>query len=234
MKNINMTFFFVLFSFSANAINIINSNDAKEIKPLLPTTYYIADEEKTSCVGPYGQHTYDGSEISEIKTPNNELIAKTCTRFFKVLCMEGTGILRDRGQGRQTINWAGDKRFIIMDKCTYGLGVDYLCLLPYHTIAADLSEHKVNDIIFVPRTKGLILPDGSTHNGIFVVRDTGGAFRGIGPQRVDFFIANESDSSNVFKRAGFHHKKPEKAYKLSGESKVSAIKLLKEKFPLLY
>ena len=121
-----------------------------------------------------------------------------------------------------------------MDKCTYGLGVDYLCLLPYHTIAADLSEHKVNDIIFVPRTKGLILPDGSTHNGIFVVRDTGGAFRGIGPQRVDFFIANESDSSNVFKRAGFHHKKPEKAYKLSGESKVSAIKLLKEKFPLLY
>ena len=96
-----MTFFFVLFSFSANAINIINSNDAKEIKPLLPTTYYIADEEKTSCVGPYGQHTYDGSEISEIKTPNNELIAKTCTRFFKVLCMEGTGILRDRGQGRQ-------------------------------------------------------------------------------------------------------------------------------------
>lgn len=237
LKSVTIILISVIFLALTAAIRanvILSKKEAVKIKPLLPTTYYIADEEKTSCVGHYRNVTYDGSEVSEIKTPQNDLIAKVCTRFFKVLCMEGTGILKDRGQGRQTVNWGGNKRFIIMDRCIYGLGVEKYCLLPYHTIAADLSEYKLNDIIYIPRTKGLTLPDGTAHNGLFVVRDTGGAFRGIGPQRVDLFVANETDSTNVFKNAGFHHRKPEKAYKLKGQSKENAIRELKDKFPNLY
>jgi len=212
----------------------LNNEHFVPIKDLLPTTYYITDEEKTSCKGMYRRINYDGSEVSEVLTPEGQLIAKVCTRFYKTLKMEGTGVLKDRGQGRLTVNWAGNSRFRVMTKCKMGMGVGSYCLLPFHTIAADLVEHKTGTVIFIERAKGIVLPDGSTHNGIFEVRDTGGAFRGIGPQRVDLFIANQDDSENVFRDAGFHHRKPEKAYRLKGKALEDAKRYLRNKFPDLY
>jgi len=214
--------------------NIYQNKGQRKIPNLFPTTYYIADEAKTLCTGRYRNQEYNGNERSEVLDPSGEPIATVCTRFFKVLCMEGTGVLKDRGQGKLTINWAGNKRFKIVKKCIYGLGVGSYCLLPYHTIAADLKAHKVGSIISIPRAKGLVLPDGSTHNGIFVVRDTGGAFRGIGPKRIDIFVGKETDYDNVFSRAGFHHRRPEKAYRLDGPHRELAIEKLKEKFPNLF
>ena len=204
------------------------------IPDLLPTMYYIADESKTSCKGPYNGNTFDGSEVSEVLTPAGDLIAKVCTRFFKVLSMEGTGVLEDRGQGRQTINWAGRYRFKVMDKCVHGEGVNGLCLIPYHTIAADLEVYPVGTIIYIPRAAGIKLPNGEIHNGIFVVRDTGGAFRGVGAKRVDLFVGIEKDINNVFSRAGMNHHTNERAFKLNGNRRSAAIKYLKAKFPTLY
>ena len=82
----------------------------------------------------------------------------------------------------------------------------------------------------MPKAKGLQLPDGSIHNGYFIVLDTGGAFIGIGAQRVDMFVGLENDHDNVFRNAGFHHKKPTEAYKVSGNKKLEAFQLLKNKF----
>ena len=216
-KNL-LGFYLLILSTSTYASTILL--DQTPIPDLLPTMYYIADEAKTSCEGHYNGNTFDGSEISEVLTPNDELIAKVCTRFFKVLAMEGTGVLQDRGKGRQTINWAGDYRFKVMEKCIYGEGVNGLCLIPYHTIAADLEVYPVGTIIYIPRAAGIKLPNGSIHNGVFVVRDTGGAFRGVGAKRVDLFVGSEGDTNNVFSRIGMNHHTNEKAFKLNGKEKV--------------
>ncbi len=213
---------------------LIAQEDLQKIPDLLPTTYYLAYETRTSCSGLYRGVQYKGDEIAEVLTPENVVLAQVCSRFLQVLKMEGSGVLKDRGQGPVTINWAGEGRFRVLSHCIYGEGTKDYCLLPFHTIAADLKIHKPGDIIYVPTAKGLKLPDGSLHPGFFQVRDTGSAFVGIGAQRVDLFIAEQDDDQNVFRAAGMNHKTPLPAYKVTGESAVRAQALLKEKFKNLY
>jgi len=217
-----------------NEDNLIVTDDLQKIPDILPTTYYLAFETRTSCKGIYRGVEYKGDELSDVLTPSNEVLAQVCTRFLQVLKMEGSGVLKDRGQGAVTINWAGNGRFRVLDRCRYGEGTKDYCLLPFYTIAADLKIHKPGEVIFVPAAKGLKLPDGTDHLGFFEVRDTGSAFVGIGAQRVDLFIAEQDDSNNVFRNAGFHHKIPTAAFKVTGESAVRAKSLLKEKFKTLY
>lgn len=227
MKTLIIISFLFVFNVSAK----IKTTDLVKIENLLPTTYYLAQEETTSCKGKYGDTTYDGTEISEVKSRDGKVIAKVCTRFYKVLCMEGSGLLKDRGQGTITVNWAGKFKFEAQTKCKYGHGVRATdCLLSHHTIAADNKVHKIGDIIYIPDANGLILPDGTIHQGYFIVLDTGGSFVGIGGKRVDLFVGLETDYDNIFKTAGFSHKKPIKAYKVIGNAKKEALKYLKEKF----
>ena len=37
------------------------------------------------------------------------------------------------------------------------------------------------------KARGIRLPDGTIHDGYFIVRDTGGAFHGIGTLMIDLF-----------------------------------------------
>lgn len=213
----------------------VSPADFIRIPDLLPTTYYIAQEKRTNCKGKYGQTTYDGSERSQVRSPDGKVIATVCTRFYRVLTMEGSAVLNSR----ISINYGGrvnnEPRFYVLNRCVYGEGVRRnLCLLPYHTLAADNKVHAIGDILYVPKVKGLLLPDGSVHEGYFIVRDTGGAFTGIGGKRVDMFTGLEPDYSNVFQRAGIHHKNPMEAYKIKGDSAELVKDRLKERFGDLY
>ena len=208
--------------------------DQIPVPDLRPTMYYIANESETACEGPYNGSDFDGTEVSEVLSPSGELIAKVCTRFFKVLSMEGTGVLRDRGQGELTVNWAGRYRLKVMDKCIYGEGVKGLCLIPYHTIAADLNVYPVGTIIYIPRAEGLKLPNNKIHNGYFIIRDTGGAFRGVGPKRVDLFVGVEHDRDNIFSRTGMDHHTDEKAFKIEGKRKQMVERYFENEYPELF
>ena len=216
---------------SAFASEETTQSDMTQIADLLPTTYYLAQEDKISCKGKYRDQIFDGTETSEIKDPDDAVIATVCTRYYRFLTMEGSGLLKDRGQGKVTVNWAGKFRFKKQNRCKLGHGISPRdCLLSHHTIAADPKVHKVGDIIYIPDAVGIQLPNGSIHNGYFIVLDTGGAFVGIGQQRVDLFVGLQNDNKNVFKDKGFHHKKPIKAYKVTGQKWHDAFKLLKNKF----
>lgn len=210
---------------------ILSAGDMTKIPDILPTMYYTPSEEKVNCAGGYGRARYRGTERTKLLDPNGNTIATVCTRFAKTLLMEGAGILRDRGQGEKIVNYGGSvrkvPRYFFLDRCKFGEGVTRdLCLLPYHTIAADNTHHKVDEIIFVPEAEGVALPDGTVHDGLFIVRDTGGAFNGIGSQRVDLFTGTDPDFDNAFQKAGFHHKRPMDAFKVTGES----AERVKEKF----
>ncbi|MCT4641562.1 MAG: 3D domain-containing protein [Bacteriovoracaceae bacterium] len=211
-------------------------NDFIHISDLLPTTYYIPQESKISCKGTYLGKEYMGNEVSSILSfENSQVLAKVCTRFYKHLQMEGTAILDDRGDGKRTINYAKNNKYRFVSKCKYGEGVKKnLCLLPYHTIAADNKIHKIGDIIYIPKAKGLILADGTAHKGYFIVRDTGAAFNGVGSQRVDLFTGLDSDSNNIFLNRGFHHKNPLRAYKLNGKYESIVKEHLRKKFVEIY
>lgn len=216
----------------------VDQRDLVKIQSLLPTMYYTASEAKTSCKGRYGRTNYRASQTEDLRTPEGKYIATVCKRFASLLLMEGAGILKDRGAGEILVNYnrkiRGIPRYRILERCKFGQGVRSLCLLPYHTIASDNRIHKPNEIIYIPAAKGIKLPDGSIHDGMFIVRDTGGAFQGVGHKRVDLFVGTDTDYNNAFQRAGFHHKKPLTAYKVKRQSAENIKLKLKEKFGDLY
>ncbi|MES2526461.1 MAG: 3D domain-containing protein [Bdellovibrionota bacterium] len=217
----------------------VEQKDMTRIPDLLPTMYYTPKETEVSCAGGYGRTVYRGNEKVQLLTPAGAVIATVCKRYAQTLLMEGSGVLRDRGQGEIAINYGGkvrgQHRYHFLGRCKMGEGIRKdLCLLPYHTIAADNKVHKVDEIIYIPEAKGIQLPDGSIHDGFFIVRDTGGAFNGIGSQRVDLFTGTDPDFDNAFKKAGFHHKRPMDAFKIQGESAEQIREKLREKFGDLY
>ncbi len=220
---------------------VVDPADMNTIVPLLPSMYYLPQEKNITCVGKYSTSgpVYDGSERSNIRDRKGKIIATVCTRFYRVLNMEGSAILKDRGDGEIAVNYAGvvssDRRFRILAHCSFGEGVKKnLCLLPHHTLATDNKAHAVGDIIYMPKADGLVLPDGTLHEGFFIVRDTGGAFQGIGAKRVDIFTGVEPDLNNTFSRAGFNHHTETEAFKVTGKSADLIRNRLKEKFGQLY
>jgi len=217
----------------------IDLRDMSRLPDILPTMYYTPSEADVSCKGRYGRVTYKGHERATIRTPEGSVIATVCKRFERTLLMEGSAILKDRGEGKLAVNYGGkvrgEHRYYYLDRCKFGEGVRRdLCLLPYHTLAADNKIHKVDEIVYVPEAKGILLPDGTRHEGFFIVRDTGGAFTGIGSERVDMFTGTDPDFDNAFKKAGFHHKRPMDAFKIKGESAELVRQKLRERFQEIY
>ncbi len=217
----------------------VYQRDMNQIPDILPTMYYTPNEADIKCKGRYGKRNFKGTEKTRLLTPEGKLIATVCSRFAYTLLMEGSAVLKDRGQGKRAVNYGGkvrgSARYNYVNRCKYGEGIRRnLCLLPYHTIAADNKVHKVNEIIYVPAAKGIELPDGTLHGGFFIVRDTGGAFNGIGSQRVDMFTGTDPDFRNAFQQAGFHHKRPLDAFKIKGDSAENIRQRLREKFGDLY
>lgn len=206
------------------------NTDRVRLPDLLPTVYYKAEEARFSCRGWWGRpgrrKYYNGDERTDVLDAAGRVIATVCTRFYRELLMEGSGFLKDRGNGVITVNYdlkagPGDHRFrVIENRCRRGEGAEPgICLIPFHTLAGDLSVWNIGDIVFIERAKGIRLPDGSLHNGLFVVRDTGGAFENIGRRRIDMFA---DVHKRVFLDKGFHHKRGEKAYLLTGQAKANA------------
>ena len=217
----------------------ISEDDMTNIPNLLPTMYYTPKEADASCKGGYGRRKFNGNEKTKLLDPEGNTIATVCSRYASMLLMEGSGILKDRGQGEIAVNYGGkirnQPRYHYLNRCKFGEGIRKdLCLLPYHTIAADNKVHQIDEIIFVPEARGLALPDGTTHDGFFIVRDTGGAFNGIGSQRVDMFVGTDPDFSNAFQRAGFHHKRPMTAFKVIGSSAEAVKEKLRAQFGEIY
>ena len=194
-----------------------------------PTIYYVVDENTFSCIGQYLNVSYLGTERTSLYTPEGEFLEEVCTRFSKALAMEGTGILKNG----KTVNWAGNYKYSVVKTCKYGIGAQKLCLIPFYTIAADLKVYSLNDAIYIKEAQGLKLPDGTTHNGLFLVRDTGSAFVGVGDSRIDIFSGTQPDYNNVFKDAGFTLSVPLSGYILKDTEKEKALEFFNKTFPEL-
>jgi 3D (Asp-Asp-Asp) domain-containing protein len=125
----------------------------------------------------------------EIYTRDGIPLGRYPERFAWHLRMEGTGILAD---GR-VINYAGRCKlgygtcFEPMDPEThpFGRGAGRRPLVPYKSVAVDPKFIPIGEPIYVPEFDGLILPDGSRHDGCVRADDTGG---GIKKKKMDFFV----------------------------------------------
>ena len=198
---------------------------------ITPTIYYVPQFDLT-------QQSCDQISQKKIKNRNGDVLFSVCAEIYNSCLLQGTCEIRNEKE-RAIINVAdvvnSEYRFKKVDDkiCRYGFGGGReICLDPFHSVAADLSIYKFGQVIYIPDVVGLVLPDGSKHDGYFIIRDSGGAIKGYG--RFDFFTGflSNNKSKNPFAQIGFSGKETHVLYYvITGEETARILK--KRSFPNL-
>ncbi len=141
--------------------------------------YWIAYESD------YANEAYD----TAIYTRAGYYIGSFPSAFVFELKLEGSGILRD---GR-VLNYDGECNYgmgtcfktLALDQHPLGAGVQGRPLVPFRSIAVDPRFIPIGATVYVPELVGVLLPDGTRHDGCLRADDMGGAIK---EHKLDFFV----------------------------------------------
>jgi hypothetical protein len=130
----------------------------------------------------------------ELYTREGFYIARVPERFAWALRMEGSGLMMD---GR-VINYKGGCQFgygtcfeqLDVHEHPFGRGAGPRPLIPFKSVAVDPAMIQIGEPLYIPEFDGLLLPDGSIHDGCVRADDTGG---GIKKRKMDFFVVTYSN-----------------------------------------
>jgi 3D (Asp-Asp-Asp) domain-containing protein len=125
----------------------------------------------------------------ELYTRAGFFLARVPERFAWALRMEGSGLMSD---GR-VVNYTGECRFgygtcfeqLDTKQHPFGRGAGIRPLIPFKSVAVDPRIIAIGEPLYIPEFDGLMLPDGSIHDGCVRADDTGG---GIKKRKMDFFV----------------------------------------------
>ena len=125
----------------------------------------------------------------DIYTKEGFWIGRYPNAFVFELKLEGSGILRD---GR-VLNYDGECKYGIgtcfkaldLDEHPLGRGVQARPLEPFRSIAVDPRYIPIGSPVYVPELVGVMLPDGTLHDGCLRADDQGGAIK---LHKLDFFV----------------------------------------------
>ena len=167
---------------------------------LTPTIYYLPvfEVSKVICAD---------SDKKPLKNSEDKVLIDACSLQYKKCATQGSCYFQQANKFRLfnvSRRVGGEMRFneIIDRKCPFGWGTHSTCIDPNYSVAADIKIYPVGTVIFVPEVRGLILENGDTHSGYFIVRDEGGGVSGAG--RFDFNTGTSAptDSKNILAHLG--------------------------------
>lgn len=195
----------IFFISLANYATAAGTEKLVKIGSLKPTFYWVAVE------------TAEAAERNkELKDMDGNVMARVTEQFDKDIRMEGTGKMLD---GR-ILNFAGrapkeggglEVRFLVCPpEAPYGYGLDFIPLVPFRSVAVDPEVVKIGSKIYIPKAVGILLPDGTRHDGYFMAVDIGSAIKN---KRIDMFTAY-GDQSKVFEDGGLVNMKAVDVFKV--------------------
>lgn len=125
----------------------------------------------------------------DLYTPLGFFMGRYTERFAWALRLEGSALMTD---GR-VINYAGKCAFgygtcfeqLDIAEHPFGRGAGPRPLIPFKSVAIDPRLVRIGEPLYIPEFDGLVLPDGSIHDGCVRADDTGG---GIKKRKMDFFV----------------------------------------------
>ena len=125
----------------------------------------------------------------ELYTPDGFFMQRVTERLAWALRLEGSGLMRDA----RIINYTGKCPFgygtcfeqLDEHEHPFGRGAGVRPLVPFKSVAVDPRLVPIGEPIYIPEFDGLVLPDGSIHDGCVRADDTGG---GIKRRKMDFFV----------------------------------------------
>lgn len=210
--------------------------ESEKAKYITPTIYYISDFTDATTCG-------DMADILLRKAKGNVAKVSICRKAQKSCAMQGSCYITVDGQ-KTLINYHKKVdnlyQFMVVDRsiCKHGLGdssdskqnYKAMCLDPFYSVAADTSIYPLGTVVYIPAVRGTAIPDGSIHDGYFIVRDTGGNIDGRG--RFDFFTGNNRlNSGNPFSTLGLGGESNFE-YFIVSESEAQSVRQ-RRAFPLL-
>ena len=144
---------------------------------------------------------YPAGDAAVFRTRTGETIHRASPAFVAKAVIEGSAKLND---GR-VINVDGvvadERRWKVIPQA-YGLDALGCGLVPFRSVAVDRAMVPLRTKLYLPKTVGMKLPDGTTHDGIWYAVDTGGA---ILNDRMDLFLGAGKASMDVPREHGVGH-----------------------------
>lgn len=174
--------------------------DLKKILSIWGTYYYVH------------KATHDAGGVPLKDKSGKDLGPRLTAKDWCLAGVEGTVSVSGLGADVQTYNYAGktgakqtscgayvslspslvaalEKTRWAKAKGPYGDGAAGKRLVPYRSLAVDLSVFDIGDVFYLPEARGctIELPDGKSavHDGFFIASDTGGAIKA---RHCDFFL----------------------------------------------
>jgi len=110
-------------------------------------------------------------------------------KFAWNLRMEGSGLLSDgrvlQYKGKCDFGYGTCFEQLDVNDYPFGRGAFHRPLIPFKSVAVDPALVPIGEPLYIPEFDGMILPDGSIHDGCVRADDTGGHIK---KRHVDFFV----------------------------------------------
>jgi 3D (Asp-Asp-Asp) domain-containing protein len=125
----------------------------------------------------------------ELYTSDGLFFGRVPERYACSLKLEGSGLLRDD----RVVNYTGPCKFgygtcfeqLDVGDFPFGRGAGQRPLIPFKSVAVDPRVVQLGEPLYIPEFDGMVLPDGSIHDGCVRADDTGGGIKG---RKLDFFV----------------------------------------------
>lgn len=166
--------------------------DPNRTQPLMLrcTLYYTALETDYAA----------GTEAA-FRTRTGELLHPASTEFVQKAGIEGSAKLADGRTLNVDGRVGGENRWRVVTHA-YGLDAIGCPLVMLRSVAVDRKVVPLRSTLRIAETVGLLLPDGSRHDGVWFAADVGGAIRG---DRIDLFVGAGRAAMNVVAGHGIRH-----------------------------
>ena len=164
--------------------------DLPKLGTFWTTFYYVPNE-----------NSYPNTQTETIHDVHGAFLSKVNAKFKRDVDIEGTGILRSGPTINYVKRGANGEILYRISRVRWGWGIGTCALRPYHSMAVDPKIIPLGTEIYAPAAKGMRLPDGSLHDGIFYAEDIGQA---INKHHVDLFAQEGESSAATFESAGIH------------------------------
>ncbi len=125
----------------------------------------------------------------ELYTSEGFFFGRVPERYACSLKLEGSGLMRDD----RIVNYTGSCKFgygtcfeqLDVTDFPFGRGAGQRPLIPFKSVAVDPRVIRLGEPLYIPEFDGMVLPDGSIHDGCVRADDTGGGIKG---RKMDFFV----------------------------------------------
>ena len=125
----------------------------------------------------------------ELYTSDGYFFGRVPERYACSLKLEGSGLMRDD----RVVNYTGSCKYgygtcfeqLDVGDFPFGRGAGLRPLIPFKSVAVDPRVVQLGEPLYIPEFDGMVLPDGSIHDGCVRADDTGGGIKG---RKLDFFV----------------------------------------------